>query len=111
MSVFKEFQTWIKSELESMAAAGALPAGLDLSPVVRRHVQSVGKEACFLSFRPTERQVAELALTPSDWIVAARDLDAHARLLEASDPWPARSPEPFLWTDDYSNLFRVLRRK
>ena len=33
MSIFKDFQSWIKSELESMTAAGELPAGLDLSRV------------------------------------------------------------------------------
>src|SRR5688572_3047997 len=34
MNLFKEFQGWIKAELEVMVTAGELPAGLDLGRVV-----------------------------------------------------------------------------
>jgi len=34
MSLFKEFQAWVKAELEAMATAGELPAGLGLDRVV-----------------------------------------------------------------------------
>jgi arginyl-tRNA synthetase len=33
MNIFKDFQGWVKAELEAMTAAGELPAGLDLARV------------------------------------------------------------------------------
>lgn len=50
----------------------------------------------------------------SDWVLVTPNAEclADPDLERAWSPWPVTSSEPleaFLWTDDFSNLFRVLK--
>jgi len=48
---------------------------------------------------------------PSEWIVLARDetLFATPAIREKADPLEGYTTKIRLWTDDYSNLFQVLK--
>ncbi len=80
---------------------------LDLRPVVRAGSATVGLDAVFLgSPRGTDDQVFDAV-----WALLEHDgtLSRNAEIRSAS----ARTPQPaqeVLWTDDFSNLFRVMQK-
>lgn len=80
---------------------------LDLRPVVRAGASTAGFDVAFLgSHRGAEHQVFDAV-----WVLLARDpaIFAEASIRDAS----ARTPQPkaeVLWTDDFSNLFRVMEK-
>jgi SAM-dependent methyltransferase len=79
---------------------------LDLEPVVRRAVESLGKGAVVVDTGDEE----ESGVYGSTWILVAGDprLFERPALKEAGRPLAARE-DVRLWTDDFSNLFRVLK--
>jgi hypothetical protein len=81
---------------------------LDLLPVVGRVVADAGLAARY--------SVGEIpSITPgawsSDWVVVGRNAEALARFGWISPSWPVLEPDPGvpLWTDDFTNVFSVLR--
>jgi len=78
---------------------------LDLRPVAARLAQSAGMRARWV------HSAASRLTQASDWVLLARnpvileqpDIAAHLNGLEID-------PAVALWTDDYSNLFQILRR-
>src|SRR5438034_1371714 len=81
-------------------------AHIDLRPVVFALADHFGLATAYIHTRPDAHVTSE-----SDWVLAARDrtvldLPEVARASTPRDQHLALEP---LWTDDYSNLFRILR--
>jgi hypothetical protein len=90
---------------ESVIAVHISNNTLDLSPVVA----ALAKEFGMAAVRGTTLSLKSYLWT-SDWILLAHNaasLDV-AELKPQEIPFPA-GKKPILWTDDYSNLWRVLR--
>jgi hypothetical protein len=79
---------------------------LDLVPVVGRAAQALGKPARVVE---TQENVREHC-GHSVWVLLAEHPDTLGRLLPGGTSRPAPAP-PWLrvWTDDYSNLFQILK--
>lgn len=79
---------------------------LDLNPVVLLAAQSMGKEAVMVD---TEDE-PETACYGSTWVLMAgrRAISGMPALARAGKPLAARASVR-LWTDEYSNLFRILK--
>jgi hypothetical protein len=79
---------------------------LDLKPVVGRAAESAGKGAVVVDTEDEE----EIGIYGSTWILVSGDTRLFERpaLKEAGRTLSARE-DVRLWTDDYSNLFRVLK--
>jgi hypothetical protein len=47
----------------------------------------------------------------ADWVLvtANRDFLDRVEIRDARSPWPDDARPPLVWTDDFSNLFAVLR--
>lgn len=79
---------------------------LQLAPVVQAGAEAIGYQARFILNQGNE----DLGTFTSHWAIVTRDPALFDNLLLA--PKIAASPQPaeaIAWTDDYSNLFRVLR--
>jgi SAM-dependent methyltransferase len=79
---------------------------VNLQPVVRALAAEGGHEAVFVDTGDND----EKGVSSADWVLVTSNqefLDDPA-VREAITPWPEDSPEPFPWTDDFSNLFQVL---
>ncbi len=80
---------------------------LDLSSVVRVLARKYEKQAVFIS---DEANTAP-GTDNSDWVLITNNEE----FLNCKDikscitPWTTAEPKPVLWTDDYSNLLRVIR--
>jgi hypothetical protein len=83
---------------------------LDLPPVVAAIANKLGITAMIQHHRPGEEESNELRVNASKWIVAGRTR-ADLQPLIATGRWtdPVASPGP-LWTDDYSNVLRIVTR-
>lgn len=80
---------------------------LDLTAVVRKLAELNGKDAVWIEGAADEEQ----GVTPSRWVLVTSNrafLESDV-VRRASTPWPADARAPLLWTDDYSNLFQLLR--
>jgi SAM-dependent methyltransferase/MFS family permease len=81
---------------------------LDLVPVVARLAQEHGAHAVLVRDEPDED--AQLGAR-SDWVLVSREpaaLERPAIVQAGAEPAPQR-PEWRTWTDDYSNLFQILK--
>ncbi len=85
---------------------------LDLIPVVADLAGDAGMHAMAgLDRRITDAERRRL-LTPSVWVAVTRDSATIAPLAETGRwAWLERDEERRLWTDDYSNVLGVLRKK
>lgn len=83
---------------------------LELAPVVRMLAESRGMAAALIEHEPTEAQEEHELLSNSDWVIVTRDLsvmklpEIAVRVKNIALP-PRATP----WTDDYNNLFHVLK--
>jgi hypothetical protein len=83
---------------------------LDLAPVVAAIVNHLGLTAMIQHYQPNAGDERELRLIPSTWIVAGRRrIDLQPLLGTPRWQEPVAPPGP-LWTDDYSNVLRIVRR-
>jgi hypothetical protein len=79
---------------------------LDFSPVVRTLARELGKRAVWIK----DAGVHERGTSYSDWILVTsnetflKDPFVYSRI----EPWPSLRLKEILWTDDYSNLFRIV---
>jgi len=109
MSLFKEFQGWIKSELESMAATGELPAGLDLGRVVVEPPRDaahgeLSTNAAMVLAKPAQVQPRQIA----ERLVGR--LQARAGVTEATIAGPGFVNwrlDPALWREELRALLRA----
>ncbi|MBI5758943.1 MAG: fused MFS/spermidine synthase [Planctomycetales bacterium] len=82
---------------------------LELSPVLARLSVDAGLTAYVGTYVPTEDD-KDLFPAGSKWVVMSRDGDSLAMLADDS-LWTRLDPDPAIpvWTDDFSNLFQVLK--
>jgi hypothetical protein len=81
---------------------------LDLMPVVGNLVADADLAARYSAgVQPT----ITIGASEADWVVVARKSEMLARFGWVTPPWPVLEPDPSvdLWTDDFSNVFQVLR--
>jgi hypothetical protein len=78
---------------------------LNLAPVLAGLAQSLGLRGIHI-YRPWRPE----ASASSDWVLLSRDpsVFSTSEIAQASTPLPINDSLP-VWTDDYSNLLRVLR--
>ena len=78
----------------------------DFSPVIRTLAQELGKEGLWIS----DPGKQEKGTYHSDWVLVTsneiflKDPFVYSRI----EPWPSVRLKEILWTEDYSNLFRVV---
>jgi hypothetical protein len=84
----------------------------NLNPVVRSFADLDGKhgmEALLIQDEGSKTQGTDA----TSWILITsnKKFMDHKKVQSAVSPWAAADPPPLLFTDDYSNLFRLLRKK
>ena len=79
---------------------------LDLVPVVAALADAHGMQAVYIHDEGTD-----VFASRSDWVLVSnnRDLLANPKIADAATPIE-RHPDWRVWTDDFNNLFQVLRR-
>ena len=83
---------------------------LELAPVVKMIAESRGMSAALIEHEPTADEEENQLLSNSDWVVVTRNQslinlpEISSRVKDIVQPRGAT-----LWTDDYNNLFRVLK--
>jgi hypothetical protein len=82
---------------------------VDLAPVIAAIVQAQGLGAAIQRHRPDPGSDAWKS-APSQWVVVGQH-QSDLRSLLGAGPWeePVAAPGP-LWTDDYSNVVRLIKR-
>jgi SAM-dependent methyltransferase len=78
---------------------------LDLQPVVARAVEALGKHAVIVE----DPGSPDGEFFGTDMVVVANRADAFQTPLLKDFPAPKTRPGVRLWTDDYSNLFRIVK--
>jgi spermidine synthase len=93
---------------------------VDLSPVVRGLARKLGKHAIWIEDYGVERYEEEeqkdipkeeRGTDGNDWVLVTSNqnfLD-DPQVIAKIEPWPTEVPREIVWTDDYSNLFAVVR--
>jgi hypothetical protein len=82
----------------------------DLAPVIRS-LAELDPESHRQAVMVAGRSIESQGVDSSDWVL----ITSNTRFLESNEvrraiqPWKAEDRPPLLWTDDYSNLFRLLR--
>jgi hypothetical protein len=84
---------------------------LELEPVVANLVADTGLGALIQDYDP-DPEDSQTGGSASTWVALAHDPNGLG-LLALDDRWRALEPNPALgvWTDDYSNILRILRLK
>ena len=80
---------------------------LDLIPVVAQNAEESGKVAMYVEDEGDEEDY----LTASDWVLVAADPAVFSNtIFQEANIHMVRAPAQFrTWTDDYSNLYQILR--
>jgi hypothetical protein len=80
---------------------------LSLAPVVQIGAKEFGKQAKNIAFEPNDRDATEE--TTSDWVLVTSrpGFFDHVEYKNAEIIKPVKGLK--MWTDDYSNLYRILR--
>jgi SAM-dependent methyltransferase len=84
---------------------------VDIAPVVERLAAEFGMTAVLVSDVPESAEGADYWISPTDQIIVTRNkrlLDSEA-IRSVAEPLEAR-PDFRVWTDDFYNLLRVLKR-
>jgi hypothetical protein len=84
---------------------------VDIGPVVERLAAEFGMTAVLVSDVPESAEGADYWISPTDQIIVTRNkrlLDSEA-IRSVAEPLEAR-PDFRVWTDDFYNLLRVLKR-
>lgn len=81
---------------------------LNLQPLVRGLAAECGKEALLFVENPGRSGIFD----PNTWVLVTSDREFLESWIveEHAEPWPGDAPPPLLFTDDYSNLFKLLDR-
>ena len=77
---------------------------IDLLPIVHRLGDALGKQTLDIA----DAEDTPRGVDPSDWVLVTSNAELVSRLRERARPLPAGGP---LWTDDFSSVYDVLRRK
>jgi len=81
---------------------------LNLEPVVANLVQDAGLAGLIQEHDPSDRE-SQAGVSASTWVAVAH-VPADLELLNTYDGWHSLEGDPAVgvWTDDYSNVFRIL---
>ncbi len=88
---------------------------VDLSSVIRVLARESGKQAIWIEDygEPEEDEVSEeeIGTHGNDWVLVTSNQNFlnDREIREFIAPWPSAQPKEILWTDDYSNLFSVIK--
>jgi spermidine synthase len=102
--------------LSKLAPGGAIAfnisnMNLSLSPVLARIAADAGLQAVW-QHEPSDAGSWQTGKFPSEWLVVARDRrDLGSLTTDARWKTPLVADTTPLWTDDFSNILSVLRRK
>jgi hypothetical protein len=98
---------WKHLKPDGILAVHVTNRNIDLRGVVRALAADGGHEAAFFATDDDEAR----GLDGADWILITsnREFLRQPAVRKAKTPWPKDTPEPILWTDDFSNLFEVLK--
>jgi spermidine synthase len=82
---------------------------LDLAPVLGNLAQAVG----LVGFKQSNASDDTIGKSGSQWVVLARQRADVQKLVEGARPWEplADQPEVGIWSDNFSNILRILRWK
>ncbi len=81
-------------------------AHLDLEPVVEKLGATLGKHSILISSDEDE----DAEIYTSDWVLMTSEPLTSPEIKEAGKK-PGSNPKMRLWTDDYNNLFQILKKK
>jgi predicted O-methyltransferase YrrM len=81
---------------------------VDLSPVLRAAAESLQMQAHPLSYSPGDQQTSDI-LYASEWHLVTSNQAFLSQPELGLSPKPPQGEKTILWTDDYNNLFKVLR--
>ncbi|MBN2021276.1 MAG: fused MFS/spermidine synthase [Pirellulales bacterium] len=98
---------WKHLKPEGILAVHISNRNLDLGPVVRAAAAESGHETAWFRTHDDEARGVDAA----DWILVTSNrtfLDDPA-IRKGQTPWEEDAPAPLLWTDDFSNMFQVLK--
>jgi hypothetical protein len=80
----------------------------DLNPVIRGQAE---EGETFLGIYSVSNDMQ--GTDTCDWVILTRNrlFLENPDVREAAVPWSKDNPAPVVWTDDYSNLFRLFRQR
>ena len=93
-------------KLDGILALHISNAHLDLEPVVDKLSSTIGKHATLVS--SAEDEVEEIY--SSDWVLMTSQPLTSPEILKAAGKLRS-NPGMRVWTDDYNNLFQILKKK
>jgi hypothetical protein len=98
---------WKHLKPDGILAVHISNRNLDLGPVARGLAAEFGHEAALFDTSDDDDRGVDAA----DWVLvtANREFLDRAEIRDARSPWPDDARPPLVWTDDFSNLFAVLR--
>ncbi|MCX7426029.1 MAG: fused MFS/spermidine synthase [Planctomycetia bacterium] len=98
---------WKHLKPDGILAVHISNRNLDLGPVARGLAAEFGHEAALFDTSDDDARGVDAA----DWVLvtANREFLDRAEIRDARSPWPDDARPPLVWTDDFSNLFAVLR--
>lgn len=100
--------------LDKLAPGGVLAfhisnRNMNLAPTLARLAADTHLPAMEMFHKPPEEQTL---LTPSHWVLMARDRKDFGTLAEADSPWkPLMATPGSVWTDHYSNILEAILAK
>ena len=99
---------WRHLKADGILAVHVSNLYLDLSDVVRNNARRQKKLALLVDSQGNEQQASK----PSTWILVTgnRDFAAQDELNSKLSRWPRQEARDIHWTDDYSNVLRLVKR-
>jgi spermidine synthase len=82
---------------------------LDLAPVISQLSKKLGKQAVLIAYQHDEKD-EENEIYGSDWVLVSSHPLSSEGIKKASRELPSRT-KLRIWTDDYSNLFQILKKQ
>jgi Spermidine synthase len=81
---------------------------LNLAPIIYKLSEMLGKQAVLIAYEDDEKD-EENEIYGSDWVLVSSNPFPSEEIKKASRALPSR-PELRIWTDDYNNLFQILKK-
>jgi hypothetical protein len=101
---------WYHLKKDGILAMHISSRYFDLSPVIRG-LAALDSEQGMQALRVDDEGSFRQETDASSWVLITSNKEflANPRVQRTVTPWTAQDPAPLLFTDDYSNLFRLLR--
>jgi hypothetical protein len=101
---------WYHLKKDGILAMHISSRYFNLGPVIRG-LASLDSERGVQAFLVDDEGSLQQKTDASSWVLitANKEFLENPKVKKAITPWPPEDPRPLLFTDDYSNLFRLLR--